>query len=106
MFVSWFLSFVLGIALVYTTHKSKTKGNLRKFLLLMGYSTVGFPLFVVGHNMFYAFAILSEDITVLRVIFEFLEVVSFLIAIPGCPIGFLVGATGSGVMMVKKSSKR
>ncbi|MBN2100467.1 hypothetical protein JW710_01035 [Candidatus Dojkabacteria bacterium] len=101
----WLLTFLLGGALAVMTFRQKVKGTMRRFLLLTGFSAVGFPLFVFAHNMFYALAIVFEDSDVLRTICEVLEVSGFLIAIFACPIGFLVGATGVGVLLLKGKKK-
>jgi len=69
--------FLLGLIQTILSWKGDT------FLLLTGLSCVGFPLFVILHNLFYA-----VDIGMLEGLF-------FLLAIPVCPIVFLVGIIGT-----------
>ena len=65
-----------------------------KFLVLLAVSAAGFVGFVILHNAFYALGRLSDQIIVLRQVFEVLHAGCFLIAIFVCPAGFLVGAGG------------
>lgn len=97
--------FLLGLALVILTVKERVAGRLKKFLLLTGASAMGFFAGVILHNVFYALAIVAKEITVLKYIFEGLHVFFFLVAIPICPIAFLVGIIGSIVLLVKKGRK-
>lgn len=80
---------ILGIYLIYLTKKSKQKKKL--FLYMTGISAASILPASILHNVFYAFGIMSENILVLKVFFEFLHVAFFLFAIPVCPILFLVG---------------
>jgi len=97
--------FLLGAALLFFIYKSKIKSPLRKFLLLTGFSSAGFVLGVVLHNFFYALAILSENIIILKYAMEALHIAFFFIAIPICPIAFLIGAIGSAVLLVRQGKK-
>lgn len=97
--------FLLGVALLFLALKQKMEKTLKKFLILTGASAVGFFVFSVLHNLFYAFGILTEHIIVLKYLMEFLHVASFLIAIFVCPIAFLVGVVGSIVMFIKNKKK-
>ncbi len=99
------LPFVLGVALVVLTIKRVEKGSLRKFLLTAGASLIGFPVFAALHNLFYAFARMT-DIVILGKILEFLEAAFFVVAVIVCPIGFLVGLVGSIVLIVRKRRAR
>lgn len=94
--------FLLGIALIFFTLKEKIKGKLKLFFLLTGSSIVGFFVFVILHNLFYALGIITSHITVLKYLMEILHVTFFIIAVLICPIGFLVGAIGSIVLLIKK----
>lgn len=94
---------LLGFALIFFTLKEKKTGLLKKFLLLTGISAASFFINVFLHNAFYALAIVSGDITTLRYLMEIFHASFFLIAIFGCPAGFLVGSIGSIVLFVKKS---
>ena len=102
------LSFIwlfLGILLIVFATKSKLEKRHKIFLILMGASAIGVPVFSVLHNVFYAFGVLSENITWLHAVFEFLHAGFFIISLLGCPIAFIVGAVGSIVMMRKADHK-
>lgn len=96
--------FLLSLGLILAVRKQKVKKPLRKYLLLTGISGVGFFLGMVLHNLFYALAIISPEITVLKWSLEALHVIFFIIAVPLSPSGFLVGLTGSVLLMLKKKS--
>jgi len=83
----------------------KERGRCRKFLLLTGVSAFGFFVFVFVHNAFYALAVVSENIIVLKYFFEFLHTIFFLVAIPICPLGFLVGAICSMVLFAREKKR-
>lgn len=100
-----FLFFIYAAALIYLTFKLKIKGKQKIFLLLTGISAIGFPVFVILHNFFYALAVLAGNLIVLRSIMEFLHASFFLIGLIGCPIGFLIGAIGTWVNFNRKKSK-
>jgi hypothetical protein len=95
-----------GLALCYLATVSlilafvHTWRKVKYFLILLGASVVGFAVFVVLHNLFYAFAELTSDIIVLNRSLEFLHAAFFLVAIFVCPAGLLIGAIGSVVMAV------
>jgi len=74
--------------------------KVKYFLILLGASVIGFAVFAVLHNVFYALAEISSDIVVLSQVLKFLDVASFLVAIFVCPAGLLIGAIGSVVMAV------
>ena len=93
---------LLGIVLIFLTLKRKIKGILRKLLLLTGASAAGFFIFVFLHNAFYALGIITSHIALLNYLMEVLHVVSFIIAIFVCPLGFLIGMMGVIVMAIKK----
>ncbi len=96
------LIFLLAVALVFLTIKQKVKGLLKKFLILTGGSAVGFFISVMLHNFLYALGIISENIFILKQLFEVLNVAFFLIAIFVCPITFLIGFIGTIVLFFKK----
>lgn len=93
----------LGGILLFLTLKNKTKGKLRIFLLLTSLSSTGFFISIFLHNFFYALAILASDFAVIRFLFEVLHGIFFIIAVPFCPLGFLIGAVGSGLLIFKKN---
>jgi len=96
--------FLLGIALIIFTIKDKIKGKLKFFLLLTGISSTSFFVSIILHNMFYAFAILSKNIILLQKIMEILHTLFFLIGIPLCPLGFLVGVV-STIILINRNKK-
>jgi hypothetical protein len=80
--------FILGVVLLTLTVKTKVEGKLKTFLLLTGASSTGLLVFVVLHN-------------IVSGLFNIEEPVFFILAIPVCPLGFLVGAVGTIVITVK-----
>ena len=96
---------LLGITLIFLTIKQKIKGKLKIFLILTGASAISPLVFSILHNLFYALAIITEDIFIIKNIMEFLHVFSFLISIIGSPIGFLVGAIGTIVLFTRKGGR-
>lgn len=89
----WFggLFALIGFAVTYLGFKEQEK-NVRKILILSGLSSGGTLIFAVLHNLFYAFAELTQDIPVLPIVINGLEVASFLLAIPILPIAFVITA--------------
>jgi hypothetical protein len=85
----------LILAFVHTWRRVKS------FLILLGASLIGFPLFVILHNLFYALGQVAADVIVLGSLLEFLHAVFFLVAIMVCPPGVLIGAVGSVVTYCK-----
>jgi hypothetical protein len=79
----------LGVTLIVLTVKTKVRGMLKKFLLLTEASFMGLFVFGILHNVISA--LLNTE-----------EPVFFILAIIVCPIGFLVGATGSIVLTIKR----
>lgn len=78
----------LGVTLLVLTAKTKMRVGLKKFLLLTEASLVGFPVFVLLHNA--VSGLLNTE-----------EAVFFILAIPVCPLGFLVGIVGIIAIVVK-----
>ena len=78
----------------------------RYFLILLGASLVGFPVFVVLHNVFYGLAELANDIILLSRLLEFLHAGFFIIATLVCPAGFLIGAVGSVATVITYFKKK
>ncbi len=97
-----------GIALCYVAAATlilafvHTWRQVRRFLILAGASLIGFPIFVVLHNLFYALGILAAGVILLNQLLEFLHAAFFIIAIIVCPPGFLIGAVGSVIVYFKK----
>ena len=94
------LFLILGIVLVYMA--LQLEGRQRKFFLLTGISAICPFVFTILHNLFYGLRMISEGVIVLKYIFGFLHVVSFLIALLIAPIGFLIGVVISIYLMKKK----
>ncbi|GAG90576.1 unnamed protein product, partial [marine sediment metagenome] len=67
---------------------------------------VGFPIFVILHNLFYGLAELASGVVVLSQVLMFLEVVFFLIALFLCPPGVVIGATGSVVLALSRLRRK
>ena len=80
--------------------------RLRTFLILLGAGVIGFVLFAVLHNLFYALGIMAKDVAVLPQLLEFLHAAFFLIAIMVCPPAALIGAVGSVVVAVMNKGKQ
>ena len=76
------------------------------FLILIGFSIVGFPVFVLLHNAFYAFGEISENIFLLKSIFEILHAVFFIIAVAICPTGLSIGIIGLLLTLLLRWKKR
>ena len=93
---------LLGGLLIFLTRKEKIEGKLQKLLILTGASAAGFFILVVLHNFLYALNVITSDIIILRHLTEILHVTFFLIAILVCPLGFLIGAIGIIIILVKK----
>ena len=91
---------VLVVALTHTWRKTK------RFLILLVASVIGFFVFAVLHNAFYALTILTNHFAALSHLMEALHVVFFIIAIFLCPATFLVGAVGSIVCAIIDRRKR
>lgn len=95
-FISWVAFFLLGLALIVLIVKKKVEGLqglLKKFLLLTGASAVGFFVFVLLHNA-------------VGGLFGVEEPFFFILAVIVCPLGFLVGATGTIVLFLKKRKRK
>jgi hypothetical protein len=98
-----------GLALVYLAVSTWIAAfahrwrRVKSFLILLVASLVGFPLFVVLHNGFYALAEVASDVVGLSQVLSFLEVASFLIALFVCPPGILIGAVGSVVLALLRA---
>jgi len=81
---------VIALAAIPVRNWRKT----RKFLILLALSLVGFFVFVLLHNFFYALSRMT-DIQALKIAMNWLEVVSFLAAIFLAPAGSIIGVIGS-----------
>jgi len=91
-----------GSLVVFLTLRQKTKGRLKAFLLLSGFSALALPVFSVLHNLFYALEIITINYPLLSNLLGLLHGLSFLIAVILAPLGFLIGTISSLFMLVKK----
>ena len=92
VFIAWVAFLVLGLALIVSIKKKKAEGPqglLKKFLLLTGASAVGYLPFILLHNAVYG-------------LFGVEEPFFFILAVFVCPLGFLVGAVGTIVLLKKR----
>lgn len=94
--------FLLGLTLIFLTLKQRVGGKLKKFLMLTGASAAGLIVSVLLHNIFYGVSVVVGHITVLKYLAEALHVAFFLIAIPICPLAFLIGVVGSVVLFFRE----
>lgn len=90
--------FLLGLILIFLTLKQKVEGKLKKFLMLTGASAVGLIVSVLLHNILYGVSVVVGHITALKYLAGALHVAFFFIAIPICPLAFLIGVAGSIVL--------
>jgi len=67
---------------------------------------VGFAVFVVLHNVFYALGQMAANIIVLKQFLDFSHAIFFIISIFVCPAGFLIGVVGSVVTTIMYLKKR
>jgi len=89
---------ILGIILI--CYARKEKGKMKTFLLLTGFSAAASLIFALLHNLFYGIAISFNG---LSSVFAVLHAVSFLISILITPILFIIGVTGSIILLRKKN---
>lgn len=90
---------LLGATLIVLTLKNKIERPLKKLLLLTGISAVGFFVFVLLHNF-------TSGLLSMIYKKEIEELVFFLLAVFVCPLGFLVGAVGSVVLLLRKKQDK
>lgn len=94
------------VTIVLVVAATRTWRKTKRFLILLGASVIGFFVFVILHNAFYALAMLTEHIVVVSNLMEVLHAVFFIIAIFLCPATFLVGAVGSIVCVIIERRKK
>jgi hypothetical protein len=96
---------VIGLILCVSSFKEKKKDRLRKFLMITGGSAVGIFLSMILHNLVYALFIIlfGDDFWRRSGLGD--EPVFFMLAIIVLPVVFVVGAVGSGVLMIKQHRK-
>jgi len=106
VFILWILHFVTGVGLIVTTYREKITGKRKFYLLLSGFSSAGFLLGVVLHNLLYALGMITENLVIVNKIINFFEVAFFLAATIICPVGFIVGVVGTLINLKKSQSKK
>lgn len=89
---------ITSLMLAFTHHWREIK----KFIILLLWSIIGFPVSVVLHNLLYALGKILAENVILNQMFEILHVLFFLIAILICPPAMLIGAVGSLVTYIRK----
>ena len=101
LIVSGVLLLSLGGALIYLTVREQAGATLKKFLILTGVCAAGIPLSAVLHNVVYGVFIhfFGDGFWERTGVGD--EPVFFVLAIVVGPLGFLVGAVGSIVHLVK-----
>ena len=90
-----------GMGLVVITCRVGITGKARSFLLLTGLSADGFGMSIVLQNGFNALGTLTENLTMLNTLVNYLEFGFFLVTIIVCPLGLLVGIIGTLVLWKK-----
>ena len=85
----WAASIALVLAFAHAWRQT------RKFVILLFASVAGLVFFAVLHNVFYALAEVSDDVVAVSCVLDFLEVLSFYVAIFLGSAGILVGAAGA-----------
>lgn len=88
------MSLILSMTYIWSLKKA--------FLILALISAIGFPFFIVLHNIFFGIAELTTHIKLVSELTYFLDTVSFLIAMLICPPGVLVGLVGTLFLFIKE----
>ena len=76
--------------------------RMKSFLILLGASLAGFLVFVVLHNAFYAFGVITERIPVFSDLMGFFDAAFFIVAVFICPVGVVVGVVGSVTLFIRR----
>lgn len=90
---------VLGIVLIIFTKKEKITGKLKTYLLLTGYSPVGFLVGMILHNLVYALFISLFGESIWN---GGDEPVFFLLTVVVVPIVYIIGVIGSWIELRKR----
>ena len=106
VFILWIFHFAEGVGLIITTYKEKISGKHKFYLLLSGFSSAGFLLGVVLHNLLYALGTITENQVILNKIINFFEVAFFLAATIICPVGFIAGMVGTLIILKKSQPEK
>ena len=95
VFAEWIVFSILGAILVFLVFKNKISGKLKINLLLVGFSALGFFIFVLLHNLISGLLSIAFNA-------EIEEPVFFILATLVSPIVFLNGAIWSIFFFNKK----
>lgn len=106
VFILWILHFATGVGLIVTTYREKITGKRKFYLLSSGFSSAGFLLGVVLHNLLYALGTITENLVIVNKIINFFAVAFFLAATIVCPVGFIVGMVGTLIILKKSRSEK
>lgn len=93
--------FILGLALLFLSWRTRLPPKLRTFLILTGAASSTAVIGAILHNVFYAIGIVARGWPVIEAITAGLEVAFFLAAVIGCPALFVIGAVGSIVNLIR-----
>ena len=96
--------FLLGVALIFLAVKQKTRGMLKKFLILTGAAATGIPLSIILHNVVYGVFIQWFGADFWDKLGLPDEPFFFVMAIFVCPAAFLVGTVGSVVLAMRRNA--
>ncbi len=100
--VSVVVFFLLSAALIFSAVKEKVPGILRKFYILAGASSVGFFVSILLHYVVYGLFLQWFGVDFWGGVAPPDEPFFFIMAIFVCPAGFLVGAVGSIVVIIRR----
>lgn len=104
----WFITisgvvfFLLGVALIFLTVKGRVRRMAKKFLILTGASSAGLFVSVFSHNIIYGLFIDWFGADFWHRIAPGDELFFFVVAISICLTGFLVGAVGIMILVIKQ----
>ena len=95
-----------GGILLFMIFRQNVEKPLKTWLVITGVFSTGFFVSVFLHNMIYALVILLFGPDIWENIGMSDEPVFFIIGVVICPVGFLIGAVGSIVMLIKRRYAR
>jgi len=97
---------LIGTSIVVLAVKRIEKGLLRNFLLTAGASLTALPVFALIHNLLDSLSIYPFVAGFWGRIGLTEEPLFFLLATLVCPLGFFVGAIGSAILVLKRSTAK
>ena len=102
-FVPAGLAVLIGIAIIILAARSGYDRLARSFLILTGSSMAGILAGALLHNLIYGLVMrFGEGSGIIESVGGFIEAAFFIIGTLVSPIGFLVGAVGTIVLIAKK----